>query len=225
MALFNVGVLSKITKSVSVSRTTYKTLNDLMDETLEEDDVSQQHNAKNNDNTATQHEIGECIELQHIQNVMDSDDEKIPIPPSVPVQTDYDSDDYKYDGRNVTENLTKLQNDLVQQSYQTYKWRNLFSNSLLYGRFGILILTLFLLIISIAYCIAQLWNTKLHLVQKCEPKSTDEIWQNSYKNSLINGEAEMTVESQYGHTSEPCWTTKAIDTNTEQLWHSNVYIP
>eukprot|EP01084_Bolivina_argentea_P075948 137632_1 len=211
-----------------------------MTETLEEGDVS--HDKTNDGNPTTELEKGEICEsdgeTSESYNTSESDDEPAPIPVAVEI-TKYQSelsDDYEDDARNcnavsITNNLTKLQNDLVHQSYKQNKWRNLFLNSLLYGRFGIIILTLFLLIISLSYCVAQLYNTKLHLVQECDKKDIKEIWHNSYENSLINGEVVMTAESQYGHTKEPCWysnignTTKNIDTNTEQLWYSNVYIP
>eukprot|EP01084_Bolivina_argentea_P013130 24602_1 len=92
-------------------------------------------------------------------------------------------------------------------------------------RIFILILSIFLLLLSTSYCIAQLLEVKLDIITECEnPKTLEEIWAHSYQASLGNGAVEINAQSQHGHSTESCWTTKKIDINTDQLWYSNKYI-
>eukprot|EP01083_Nonionella_stella_P143679 447029_1 len=109
--------------------------------------------------------------------------------------------------------LADLQTNLMNQFY-TRKWCKLFTTHTFYGRVLILILSVLLLVLSTAYCVAQLWDVKLDLVKKCDPKTHEQIWRHSYESGLVDGSITMTVESQYGHTQSHCGTTQSFDTNT-----------
>eukprot|EP01083_Nonionella_stella_P017682 49529_1 len=107
------------------------------------------------------------------------------------------------------------------------KWVTLFTNSLFWSRITMLIFSLFVFSLSCAYCIAQLVHVELDLVTECpEPKSTETIWEHSYNASLKNhGQLDANAyESQFGHTTESCMSTKRIEINTHQLWNRNFYI-
>ena len=101
---------------------------------------------------------------------------------------------------------------------------NIFCNQLLWFRLFLLILSSFLLCLSVAYCLSQRIQTKLDIVTMCpEPKSIEEIWAHSYQSFLAN-DMIMDEESQQGITSDPCWSTHRIEINTETLWYSNKYV-
>eukprot|EP01083_Nonionella_stella_P168520 569140_1 len=104
-----------------------------------------------------------------------------------------------------------------------HKWIDLLTKFSFYGRFMTLILNISLLILSIFYCIGQKLETKLYLVKQCEPKSHEEIWRHSYESATRSGGIVMSPESQYGFTDDSCYTTNTIDTDTKNLWKSNVY--
>eukprot|EP01083_Nonionella_stella_P127285 385610_1 len=112
-----------------------------------------------------------------------------------------------------------------------HKWNKLIRNPLFFGRLFVLILSLILLALSIAYCIGQLLTVRLDLVRKCTPKTSEEIWAHSHKMSQKNeyydtdGTFIMNEESQWGYTMEDCWTTKAIDISTDRVWHQNQFYP
>eukprot|EP01083_Nonionella_stella_P117478 350179_1 len=93
------------------------------------------------------------------------------------------------------------------------------------GRILLLILNVLLLMLSAAYCMGQLYGSTLDLVKECDGQAIEDIWEHSYEAGLMdNGEVKLTIASQWGITSEPCWTTKKLDTNTDPLWYSNVYV-
>lgn len=79
------------------------------------------------------------------------------------------------------------------------KWFKFFTNFLFYIRVLILILTIFLTLLSLSYCIAQSLEPKLDLITECpEPKTREEIWQHSYEstfkyppNQTINEESQV----------------------------------
>ena len=51
------------------------------------------------------------------------------------------------------------------------KYGKFFTNILFWNRIMVLVLTLFLLFLSAAYCTAQLFEAKLDLITQCEPKT------------------------------------------------------
>eukprot|EP01083_Nonionella_stella_P306926 1076857_1 len=112
-----------------------------------------------------------------------------------------------------------------------HKWKKLMMNPLFFGRMLVLILSLILLGLSVAYCIGQLLTIKLELVKNCTPKTKEEIWRHSYNSSLKkeyhdkDGAFIMNEESEFGYTTDPCWTTKTVDISTEGLWHNNQFYP
>eukprot|EP01083_Nonionella_stella_P127286 385613_1 len=112
-----------------------------------------------------------------------------------------------------------------------HKWNKLIRNPLFFGRLFVLILSLILLALSIAYCIGQLLTVRLDLVRKCTPKTREKIWAHSYQMSQkkeyydTDGTFIMNEESQWGHTMEDCWTTKEIDISTDRVWHQNQFYP
>eukprot|EP01083_Nonionella_stella_P064909 169637_1 len=112
-----------------------------------------------------------------------------------------------------------------------HKWNKLIRNPLFFGRLFVLILSLILLSLSIAYCIGQLLTVGLDLVRKCTPKTREKIWAHSYQMSQkkeyydTDGTFIMNEESQWGHTMEDCWTTKEIDISTDRVWHQNQFYP
>ena len=85
---------------------------------------------------------------------------------------------------------------------QDSKWIRLSTNVLFWTRICTLFLTIPLLILSTAYCVAQIVEVKLDLVRICDPKSSEEIWHHSYEAALVDGEVVINAESQHGHTSD-----------------------
>eukprot|EP01083_Nonionella_stella_P081792 225519_1 len=112
----------------------------------------------------------------------------------------------------------------------TNKWVKLFLSIYLWSRLFIFLLSVILLVLSVSYFMGQLLHTKLDLITLCpEPKTREQIWRHSYESSLksqyhTNGAFTLNEESQYGFTDEPCWSTRQIDINTDELWHTNKYI-
>merc|ERR1711951_50161 len=67
-------------------------------------------------------------------------------------------------------------------------------------------------------------GTKMVIVTPCpEPKTLEEIWAHSFEASLQNGEVQITEESQFGWSDEPCWQTKRLDIDTDKLWWRNSF--
>lgn len=81
-----------------------------------------------------------------------------------------------------------------------------------------------LVILSTAFCLAQLLEVHLKLYNECEPKTLEEIYHHSYLAGLQdNGSVIINDESQWGRTEDACYTTRSFQENTDQLWHSNFY--
>eukprot|EP01083_Nonionella_stella_P054263 143307_1 len=89
------------------------------------------------------------------------------------------------------------------------------------GRVLLLFLNVLLLLLSTGYCMGQWFGSTLDLVKQCEGRTIEDIWAHSYKTAATDHK--MTIASQWGHTTESCWTTKKLDTDTDHLWYSNVY--
>ena len=93
-----------------------------------------------------------------------------------------------------------------------------------FGRFLTLSISLIILMLSIAYCIAQQSTVELVLLTECEPKEPEEIWSHSYRSAeFVDGEPVLSAESQFGETDAECMTTKSITINTDHLWYHNNY--
>ena len=99
------------------------------------------------------------------------------------------------------------------------------TNLAFWVRISILVLCAFLLLLSLSYSIAQIAEVKLKLITKCaSPKTREEIWLHSFEATNNARHPELTRETQYGFTDEPCWTTKNFEMNTDSLWYSNHYV-
>eukprot|EP01083_Nonionella_stella_P195392 719808_1 len=164
------------------------------------------------DSDPNQHKSNTTIYVSHIPMVATTH-------VATPVGTEDTTDDYHI-------HTPRFPN--IQNQHSDIHNRTLFTNNIcsveFMGRCFLIILNIFLLIISIAYYIGQLFDSTLHLVKPCEPKAIEDIWANSYNAGLSNnGDVEITEASQYGKTNESCFTTKTLSTHTETLWYSNVY--
>ena len=81
-----------------------------------------------------------------------------------------------------------------------------------------------LVLLSAAFCAAQLSEVHLKLYNECKPKTLEEIYHHSYMTGLReNGTVEINAESQWGHTDDACYTTRSFQENTDQVWYSNFY--
>eukprot|EP01084_Bolivina_argentea_P225445 380963_1 len=84
---------------------------------------------------------------------------------------------------NIETTVTRERNDaltITQSNCHRYIYKSVPS----WIRLSMIILTIFLFCLSTAYCIGQLYETKLHLITKCSPKTMEEIWYHSYLSSL-----------------------------------------
>eukprot|EP01083_Nonionella_stella_P016088 44970_1 len=105
-----------------------------------------------------------------------------------------------------------------------FKWYKFCTTSEFLGRILLLVLSFILLILSTAYCMGQWYDSTLKLITHCDGKDITDIYEHSYHSGLQdNGEVKLNHSSQWGWTNEPCWTTKTRETNTNDLWYSNVY--
>eukprot|EP01084_Bolivina_argentea_P093119 167505_1 len=122
--------------------------------------------------------------------------------------------------------VTYDQDILSYNIYTKNKWCILFANIHFWTRCFTFILSLILLTLSISYCISEISETKLNLIKHCVPKTNSQIWQHSYESTLKhnNNQDIMTRESQYGHSSDSCWTNKQYEINSDQLWYSNKHM-
>ena len=75
-------------------------------------------------------------------------------------------------------------------------------------RIFVLILSVFLFVLSVAYSLGQVVETKLDIITKCpEPKTPQEIWEHAYQSSLDkDGDVVMSYESMFGWTEDSCWS-------------------
>lgn len=83
-----------------------------------------------------------------------------------------------------------------------HQWIRLFTNCLFWSRIFILFFSIFVLILSVLYSLAQLVTVELDLITSCDQtKTPQEIWQHSYETSLENGGKldENAYESQVCH--------------------------
>eukprot|EP01083_Nonionella_stella_P026109 71897_1 len=141
-----------------------------------------------------------------------------------------DSDDYQ-----ITPQQTISDNDLNEKcneirrgfrnNYIQFKWQKLMRNHLFYARFPTCILALFLLFLSVTYCIGQTCETQLDLITPCEPKTREEIWAHSAEVQLRNhkNKTDFGRESQYGFNDDACWSTKSSEINDHILWSTTKY--
>ena len=91
-------------------------------------------------------------------------------------------------------------------------------------RVATIILCACLLCLSIFYALSEVYETRLSLITKCEPKTREEIWAHSFESAIDNdGTMQLTKEGQFGFTDEACWTTKNLQINTDHLWKYNKY--
>eukprot|EP01083_Nonionella_stella_P089477 249653_1 len=119
----------------------------------------------------------------------------------------------------IDRNATSLAHD----DYISHKWTKLVKQSAFWMRIVTLFLTMILLTLSTAYCIAQLIDVELKIVDLCEPKSRDEIWQIA-ANRADAIDPPLTYETQYGwNRDESCLTTRKIYFNEDNLWYGNHY--
>ncbi len=91
-------------------------------------------------------------------------------------------------------------------------------DKLFWIRISVLMLSVFLFILSTAYALAQVVETKLDVVTRCpEPKTREQIWRHSYESAVRdgNGDVVMSEESMFGFTDDSCWTTRALTIDTE----------
>ena len=128
------------------------------------------------------------------------------------------------------------------------KWYKFFSSCFIWTRVVVLLLSIFLFCLSLSYCTAQFLEAKLELITDCSEriKTREQIWRHSYESSLkyssdhkLNEESQVMymsdtstcdkyqgkyyIQQKYGYTTEPCWTTKPLEVDTEKLWYSNQY--
>eukprot|EP01083_Nonionella_stella_P274052 930086_1 len=141
-----------------------------------------------------------------------------------------DLDDYQ-----ITPQQTISDNDLNEKcneirrgftnEYIQFKWQKLMRNHLFYARFPTCILALFLLFLSVTYCIGQTCETQLDLITHCEPKTREDIWQHSAEVQLTNhkNKTDIARESQYGWNDDACWSTKSSEINEHTLWSTTKY--
>eukprot|EP01083_Nonionella_stella_P032660 89381_1 len=107
-----------------------------------------------------------------------------------------------------------------------FKCHQFLSHTEIIGRILLFILNVLVLLLSTLYCMGQWYGSTLDLVIPCEGKSIEDIWAHSYDAGLMaNGEVQMNEASQWGITSDPCFTTHKLSTNTKPLWYSNLYAP
>eukprot|EP01083_Nonionella_stella_P052304 138820_1 len=117
-------------------------------------------------------------------------------------------------------------NTIDNTEYMPHKWTKLFTSFSFLSRIVLFLFSLFVLALSICYCIAQLVSVELDLITQCpERKTLEQIWAHSYNASVKNnGKLDaLADEYQYGLTSDECWSTKSIQINTGRLWYSNYY--
>eukprot|EP01083_Nonionella_stella_P194517 717417_1 len=144
--------------------------------------------------------------------------------------SDFDDDDDLSDYRvkKGYESLSQIDRNatsLAHDDYISHKWITLFKRSAFkfWTRIVTLVLTMILLTLSTAYCIAQLIDVELNIVDLCEPKSRDEIWQIA-ANLAGATDPQLTYETQYGwNSNESCLTTRKIYFNEDNLWYGNHY--
>eukprot|EP01083_Nonionella_stella_P106357 306791_1 len=138
-------------------------------------------------------------------------------------EMDDDLSDYKTHNKGY-ESLSQIDRratTLLNDDYVKHKWLTLFRRSAFWMRLLTLFLSIILLTLSIAYCIAQLLNVELDLVSECEPMSPSDIW--AYSASLSPQQGELTKEAQYGWHNAACKTTKKMQFNTDNIWYKNHY--
>eukprot|EP01083_Nonionella_stella_P135456 412062_1 len=138
------------------------------------------------------------------------------------------NDDIENIDDDVDDHLNKVPSprprEAIDPLYRIHSnWKTLFIRIEFISRISILIVSVFLLTLAIAYCIAPWYKSTLKLVSLCEGKDIEDIRQHSYQSGLVNGDVTITPASHGGITDEACWTTKTLETNTENLWDSNVY--
>eukprot|EP01083_Nonionella_stella_P183840 665390_1 len=141
-----------------------------------------------------------------------------------------DSDDYQ-----ITPQQTIIDNDINEKcneirrgfrnNYIQFKWQKLMRNKFFYARLPTCILALFLLFLSVTYCIGQTCETQLDLITHCDPKTREEIWQHSAEVQLTNhkNKTDISRESQYGLNDDACWSTKSSEINEHTLWSTTKY--
>ena len=96
----------------------------------------------------------------------------------------------------------------------TDKTNNLCTEYLFRIRIWGVMLSLFLLVLSMSYAVGQMLDVKLDILTLCsDSKNITEIWEHSYESGLVNGEVVLSEESQFGWTSESCWTTRSVVQN------------
>eukprot|EP01083_Nonionella_stella_P195393 719810_1 len=144
---------------------------------------------------------------------------------ATPVGTSIDDIADDYEALYHIHTPPSLQPQLHSDIHNQKLFRNIICSVEFMGRIFLIILNLFLLTISGAYCVGQWYQSTLYLVKQCKERTIEQIWKHSYNAGVSdNGDVEMTEASMHGQTNEPCWTTKTLDTNTDPLWYSNVYI-
>ena len=89
----------------------------------------------------------------------------------------------------------------------------------------VFLISLILLILDIAYCIALQSTVSLELLKECTPMRPEEIWSHSHEFAEIDNEGKpiLSEASQFGITDDECITTKSIVINTDPLWFQNNY--
>eukprot|EP01084_Bolivina_argentea_P231951 391053_1 len=123
-------------------------------------------------------------------------------------------------GHESPSQIDRQSSTLLHDNYHKNKWRKLFRRSSFWMRILTLLLSIILLTLSTAYCIAQKLKVELDLVTECTPMTLPEIWEYS---ASIAQPGELTKESQYGRHNASCKTTKKMEFNTHQLWYMNYY--
>lgn len=140
------------------------------------------------------------------------------------------------DGRQTRRSSELFRRLMSMDTLQSMSMRNLLTHNPIFRKRALAIainvisrtltlaMNVVLVLLSAAFCVAQLSEVNLKLYNECEPKTLDEIYHHSYLAGLQDdGTVNINAESQWGQTKDACYTTRTFQENTDQLWYSNFY--